>query len=914
MKKRRALSVGNNIFLFLLQQLTAVIAAACITVTAVNSTVIVNGGGNKYNFFLNPFEYGDTPFEESDIFDAALETGIQDAIRMSVIKSQLETDGYFDANKEIDVTAYVKRAEQLSGRYVTARYKLEDLLKWGKYGFEYTGKVFDSQEEMNGFLADSTVYTQYEGTYTTGFHSKQEKKSGYGDNEPVQWAVGTDSTAVSVTDAAEAVEADAQEGKAETYYRIEDVEQELEEEYRKELEEAVSDGGEDVIVYRVEEGNYRSIMTNRYKTVDGKTPEELVSTWEEYYELCGNISEAASSLYYNYKEYLDYENSYSLENSNLIYCMEMLVGGENVYFTNAALNDFEEQTIKDYFDTFQKHIYYSPYDMVYYTTTNVEEEYFLQLMSTYNYAYNENTKIWIAVDGSYQAADKFAKAEFAYNTFLPNWWLYVGGVLFCMASWIVLLTVQSAYAGRREKVSEGEDEEGGTEKQIEICATKFEMLPTEIWLLLCGIAAGLMVILVIFTYDMFMWKRMEYSILVKTIIVETFLVSSVFSMVFYSMIRRLKVHNLWRGSFVYRLSCLLYRKILRPLGEAVKTMYGNLPIVLRSLVPYCLFTGVNAAWSLLALEKRSLILFTGLGLADAAVGWYFFKNSVDKKKIIDGIGEIRNGDLNYQVDTAKLNSENRVLAEAVNSIGEGIRTAVETSMKDERLKADLITNVSHDIKTPLTSIINYVALLKREDIQDEKVKNYIQVLDSKSQRLKQLTDDLVEASKISSGNITLHIERINIVELLNQAIGEFSEKFELKDLQLVVTFESKAMHIEADSRRMWRVIENLFNNIYKYALAGTRVYIDGKEVREEGGAKVVLTLKNISEQPLNINADELTERFIRGDVSRSTEGSGLGLSIAKNLTEAQNGKFHIYLDGDLFKAMLVFARAEERRD
>ncbi len=244
----------------------------------------------------------------------------------------------------------------------------------------------------------------------------------------------------------------------------------------------------------------------------------------------------------------------------------------------------------------------------------------------------------------------------------------------------------------------------------------------------------------------------------------------------------------------------------------------------------------------------------------------------------------------------------------MNSIGEGIRVAVETSMKDERLKADLITNVSHDIKTPLTSIINYVDLIKRENIESEKVKGYVAVLDTKSQRLKQLTDDLVEASKISSGNIALHWETINLVELVNQTIGEFSEKFEQKGLIPVIQFSDSHIYIEADSRRIWRVMENLFNNIVKYAMENTRVYVDISQFADESGMEYVeFSLKNISAQPLNIRADELTERFIRGDVARSTEGSGLGLSIAKNLTEAQKGTFEIVLDGDLFKVVLVFA-------
>ena len=299
-----------------------------------------------------------------------------------------------------------------------------------------------------------------------------------------------------------------------------------------------------------------------------------------------------------------------------------------------------------------------------------------------------------------------------------------------------------------------------------------------------------------------------------------------------------------------------------------------------------------------------LILFVAFAF-DLWVGYVLMRSINERFHIINGINRIRDGEISYQV-TEEMHGENVVLAEAVNNIGDGICKAVETSMKDERMKADLITNVSHDIKTPLTSIVNYVDLLKREDIQDEKIKGYIEVLDAKSQRLKQLTEDLVEASKISSGNISYVFEKINLTELTNQAIGEFSEKFESKSLTVVDNLAGQSAFIEADSRRMWRVIENLFNNVYKYALPNTRIYLT--MVQETVGATdyVSLSVKNISAQPLNIDASELTERFIRGDVSRSTEGSGLGLSIAKNLTEAQHGKFEIYLDGDLFKVTLTF--------
>lgn len=193
-------------------------------------------------------------------------------------------------------------------------------------------------------------------------------------------------------------------------------------------------------------------------------------------------------------------------------------------------------------------------------------------------------------------------------------------------------------------------------------------------------------------------------------------------------------------------------------------------------------------------------------------------------------------------------------------------------------------------------------------MDNKKIQNYIRVLDEKSQRLKQLTDDLVEASKITSGNISLNFERINLTELMNQTIGEFSEKFEQKGLTTVMNVNTQEAVIEADSRRIWRVMENLFNNIYKYAMTGTRVYvsIDGRQDASE----IVISIKNISATPLNCNPEELTERFIRGDVSRTTEGSGLGLSIAKNLTVAQKGAFEIQLDGDLFKVLLTFPVAK----
>jgi signal transduction histidine kinase len=348
-------------------------------------------------------------------------------------------------------------------------------------------------------------------------------------------------------------------------------------------------------------------------------------------------------------------------------------------------------------------------------------------------------------------------------------------------------------------------------------------------------------------------------------------------------------------------------KIAKGSQNLIVSATDNTNVFVRTWVPYVVFVTLN-------------ILLAGIGLPgiilaivfDILVGIYLYKQNIDRDMIIKVIKNIRNGNVKDKVDLRRLHTDNIPLAEAVNSIGEGIEKAVNTSIKDEKLKADLITNVSHDIKTPLTSIINYVGLIKRENIDNPKIRDYVEILDEKSNKLKQLTEDLLEVSKISSGNISIQFVRINFVEFINQTIGECYEKFESKSLQPVFKPEKSDIQIEADPRHLWRVIENLFNNICKYALPGTRVYMDMKIRADENAKnKVILLIKNISANELKVDADDLTERFIRGDESRTTEGSGLGLSIAKNLTLAQGGDFRIKLEGNLFKVIMEFPYADQ---
>ena len=281
------------------------------------------------------------------------------------------------------------------------------------------------------------------------------------------------------------------------------------------------------------------------------------------------------------------------------------------------------------------------------------------------------------------------------------------------------------------------------------------------------------------------------------------------------------------------------------------------------------------------------------------------RNARENKQIQNAIELIATGALDTRLDVDDFHGSKKELAEAVNHIRDGLYNAVEDRVRTERMKADLITNVSHDIKTPLTSIVNYVELLKRENLDNENAENYIRILDEKSQRLKQLTEDLVEASKISTGNIKLDIQTINMVELLYQTGGEFNERFESRNLTIITKIPNRPMMVRADGRQLYRTIENLYVNAAKYALENTRVYVE----LEEKDKRAVFTIKNISKTELNVEgseANDLTERFVRGEASRTTEGSGLGLSIAKNLTNLMGGEFKIEIDGDLFIATISY--------
>ncbi len=305
-----------------------------------------------------------------------------------------------------------------------------------------------------------------------------------------------------------------------------------------------------------------------------------------------------------------------------------------------------------------------------------------------------------------------------------------------------------------------------------------------------------------------------------------------------------------------------------------------------------------------------LIVVAGWGRSPVVTLWLLekliltpiiFAFVIGLKKLQDGAGRMAEGDM-APIDEKFLFPDERKHARNLNSLGRGAQLAVEKQLKSERMKTELITNVSHDLKTPITSIVSYVDLLKKEGVSSEHASEYLEVLDRQSQRLKKLTEDLVEASKASTGNIQTHPEDVDVNLLLSQAAGEYAERLAAAELTPVTTLDPAEPHIQADGRLLWRIFDNLLSNVTKYALPGTRVYLS-TEARD---GKVQITFRNVSREPLNISAEERMERFVRGDASRNTEGSGLGLSIARSLTELNGGSLDLAVDGDLFKATLVF--------
>ncbi len=587
---------------------------------------------------------------------------------------------------------------------------------------------------------------------------------------------------------------------------------------------------------------------------------------------------AETNLTYSYSE------SGELIYSNIIYKENIDISDTNIGIGNSEEEVMDSMTEEEPVDWLAyarlqgSYFYYDSMELKFRTNMSGIEDYFYNTLDGRISRLGRRASLMVAVDTNFVQMDAFAEAENEYNSLHP--WVLVGiiSLVVSLFGWVIALVYLTMAAGHGE-------EEG------KIYLNIFDKIKTELFF---GTFVILTVALIAMTLSV---SEENWGIPGMLVMagVAAFIYDGLFISFYLSMVRRVKAGVLWEYS--------LLQWVTKNMRRVMHTWKNSIRIIILYGVHILLL--LTLAYGSFA--HRSILAITFLLIVIGADAILYLRDVVGQQEIMRGIEKITGGDLSYKLPMDNLHGDNRDLAYAVNSIGDGIRHAVDESTKNERMKADLITNVSHDIKTPLTSIINYVNLLKIEPIENERTRDYINILDEKSQRLKQLTEDLVEASRISSGNITLQMTRINFVELIYQTGGEFNEKFEAKDLTTITKLPKESAIILADGRRIWRVVENLYNNVAKYAMAHTRVYVTMEKTEHE----VSFSIKNISEQELAVESSELTERFIRGDEARTTEGSGLGLSIAENLTTLMGGTFRIELDGDLFTATIVFPLAKE---
>lgn len=827
------------------------------------------------------------PFEESQEFNYMVENYMDDVLTQIRLENLFETEGMMNRNKEIDVMEYSKN-DTANGENVSGiAYSLEELINWGE--------DFDSAESDN-YAKNSVIVCQkpegtYEYYYTSDFMTRVE--SGVFD---IIMQDGSD---------VDGFLQELQNGKytSSGFYNFDIVDM------------------EGNILY-TDCWNFGSALIEKYAP---QGAENLLQVVNNSPRLNGKLSVIYDDLAYTlgniYSDYQNYQMGFEhLEegNTNFTYIYanndtKKVVTNKTSYENYAELEKNVQNLISE---KDVKYMVIYPKLKDFNSNMNVSKSDKWEKLRSYSSEKKWNSVFAVAVDTTYTIQDQFYQNKVAYDNNIPyfkgtTWLLVLSIILFLGAT--IWLTLE---AGRT-----AEDEElhlnGFDHWKTEIAAVLIVLIwivgsyigihfwNGNIYTMINDIPTYLKDGGTYFEYYYARGMDVSSAYMSASLYLPSLSIAELAEIYFYgvftlgcffmgyvSLIKRIKGRNLWKNS------------LLRVIVRFIYKIYDNRKKTTKTVLLLCGFFLVQG----IAVLFRNGVTMLLVLLADVGVFYVVLNGLLLKEKLKKGIEEIALGNMEYQIPLQGLRGENLKLAEMINGIANGFHMAVEEAMKNERLKTDLITNVSHDIKTPLTSIINYVAILKQSDIADPKIQGYLDILEAKAQRLKTLTEDVVEASKVSSGNISLEYMDVDLVEMIQQTEGEMAEKFEARNLKMIVNLPAEPAVVHVDGRRMWRVLENIFGNAAKYAMPGTRVYADLKLEEDT----VDLSLKNVSEHQLNISADELTERFIRGDLSRSSEGSGLGLSIAQSLTTMQGGTFNLYLDGDLFRVNIRFPRVKKQ--
>lgn len=820
-------------------------------------------------------------YEDSEDFNMLVEDRVYEVMNRIRLEQMFETDGAYNPDKIVDIMDYSRNWVITGNNHSGVAYTLDELKDWSEDFYAGEGQLYDENSVIVCEQPDGSYYYYYLDDFLMLF-DRGELRIEFDDS------------------------GDYQMTQKEYLQELEDGTLTVSGFYRMRITDRAGK------TLYTDCWNFGESLREKYPPVGAAS---LLQVVNETPQLNGklsiiydNIATALSSLY---DEIQVYESGWEyLEegNTNLTYIYaneetKKVVTNKEAY---SSYDDMKKNIQEMKSGDSVRYMIIQPKLKDFETNMNISESGEWDMVRSYETDRKMESVVAVAIDTSYPVNDQFYEGHMYYGENVP----FLKAALRSIFVFGILLVVSVVWtamtAGRRPEDNK-------------VHLTAFDRCKTEIAAaLIIGIWLGVTLLLMGAAATLFTtegWDASELSYYGGTLLERldmnvyssltgtTLRLLDVLAVFFYalfsfgcffagytSLVRRLKAKTLWQGS--------LLKAILTFGDEVLKAR----TVPARAFILLIAFLAVQ--WA--AILWRTLPLAVLAAAADVAAVWFVLNLAIAKKRIKEGIEEIASGNMSYQIQTEGIRGADKALAEKINDIGSGLNKAVDEAMRNERLKTDLITNVSHDIKTPLTSIINYVDILKRENIQDERIRGYLDILESKAQRLKILTEDVVEASKVSSGNISLEFMDVNFTEMIQQTEGEFAEKFAARNLMVVMNLPEEPAVIRVDGRRMWRVLENIFNNAVKYAMSGTRVYADLR-VGEE---KVEFSLKNVSEQQLNISADELTERFIRGDLSRSTEGSGLGLSIAKSLTVMQGGTFDLYLDGDLFRVNICFPRVK----
>ena len=550
-------------------------------------------------------------------------------------------------------------------------------------------------------------------------------------------------------------------------------------------------------------------------------------------------------------ENIYYEGTAYYGNEDETFLYYLIKTGENNYYTNIPLTEQTDSIAKLQEQFTKKEGYYWNYDTIEdKVDTNIQNDNLDSIKYTYFNSiekedqYTVNTRIKESVQSRGEIF--FTQKIFDISKKLQN--VPITIIPFISIFLLIFVVYLCVSVGHKKGV------EG-------IYLSNFDKKPIDI---ICIVVILVILIFIAFILqtNIFAFNVMSYTqfiLQITVIIISYFSIYALTALILTTIIKRIKAKQLIKTTFIY--------KIIKTIQNSLNKLFETLSYDRKNFLKIIGFIFLNI---FLIIIFREFGVFLDIIICGYAI--YKLMQKVKEFKVLKNITKnIYEGNTDIEINENNFSGELKEMSIYLKDISGGFSNAINESLKSERLKTELITNVSHDIKTPLTSIINYVDLLKKENIKEEKIKEYINILDNKAQRLKKLTEDLIEASKVSSGNVKLNVENINLKELINQLIGEFKDKFEKNNLKIEINMPNENVNILADNRYMYRIMENIFSNITKYALENSRVYID--MVKKE--KYVIIEIKNISKEKLNISADELMQRFVRGDKSRYTEGSGL---------------------------------------